>query len=86
MAEIRIKLNKILTSERFKRIQNDIWEWFGDISKEAITLDKTAEKELKEVKRLIRLAESGNQENAFEILSHLKFDLIRFYEEILKNG
>lgn len=42
------------------------------------------EKELTEIRRMIRLAESGTEETAFEILMHLKFDLIRFYGGIKK--
>lgn len=41
MSEIRIKLSEVITSERFKEIQHELWEWFADINKEAITIDKT---------------------------------------------
>ncbi len=41
MSEIKIKLSEYITKERFEKIQNDLWEWFGDISKKNITIDKT---------------------------------------------
>jgi hypothetical protein len=35
---IKIKLSKILSPIEFKVLQNDLWEYFGDINKEDIEL------------------------------------------------
>lgn len=39
MSVIKIKLSKIITKEKFKSIQQEIWEWFGDIQKRDITVN-----------------------------------------------
>lgn len=39
MPIIRIKLAEPITLERFEKIQQEIYEWFGDIRKEDITLE-----------------------------------------------
>ena len=36
MSEIKIKLSKYLTDEEFKKIQHELWEYFGEIEKKDI--------------------------------------------------
>ena len=39
MSIISIKLSKVLTPKEFKKLQNELWEYFGDIGKDDITID-----------------------------------------------